>query len=99
MIIFYHRRNGFASGFLLEVFIIVNQSKDVFKKFTIRGVRIAAKESGKLVEAILTENYAIHDDGIYLEDDFHCQELPAEVKTMLEDRIQIYGDETRRLRD
>lgn len=62
-------------------------------------VRIAAKESGKLVEAILTENYAIHDDGIYLEDDFHYQELPTEVKTMLEDRIQIYGDETRRLRD
>lgn len=62
-------------------------------------VRIAAKESGKLVEAILTENYAILDDGIYLEDDFHYQDLPAKVKDMLEDRIQIYGDETRRLRD
>ena len=61
-------------------------------------VRVAVKVQGAWTEILLTENYALHDGGIYLEQDWNGQELPAEVKTMLEDRIHVYGEESRCLR-
>lgn len=48
-------------------------------------VRVAIYVEGKgPMELTLTEEHTIHDEGIYLEQDFFYQELPEEVKKEFE---------------